>query len=71
VNQWVEIGSKQNVSHLDVFGSVCYKYFSDQLRRKLDDILVGYHTTGGYGLFDPIAKQVKISRDVIVDELKI
>jgi len=33
-------------------------------------IFVGYHTYGGYRLFDPIAKQVKISRDVIVDEFK-
>jgi len=68
-------GSKPNVSHLKVFGSICYKHVPDQLRRKLDDkggqmILVGYHTTGGYRLFDPIVKQVKINWDVIVDEFK-
>lgn len=48
---------------------------SDQLRRKLDDkssqmILIGYYSTGGYKLFDPVNKQVVISRDVIIDELK-
>jgi transposase InsO family protein len=58
-----------------MFSSICYKHVPDQLRRKLDDkgdqmILVGYHTTDSYRLFDPIAKQVKISRDVIVDEFK-
>lgn len=68
-------GSKPDVSHLRIFGSICYKHVPDQLRRKLDDkgeqmILVGYHTTGGYRLFDPVAKQVKISRDVVVDEMK-
>lgn len=48
---------------------------SDQLRRKLDDksslmILIGYHSTGGYKLFDPLNKQVVISRDVVIDELE-
>ncbi|GAU23070.1 hypothetical protein TSUD_183690 [Trifolium subterraneum] len=48
---------------------------ADQLRRKLDDkssqmVLVGYHSTGGYELLDPVTKQIVISRDVIVDELK-
>jgi hypothetical protein len=33
-------------------------------------ILVGHHATSGYKLFGPIEKQVKISRDVIVDEMK-
>jgi hypothetical protein len=47
----------------------------DQLRKKLDDkstvmILVGYHSTGGYKLYDPVNKCIVISRDVVVDELK-
>lgn len=42
---------------------------------KLDDkstqmILIGYHSTDGYKLFDLLNKQVVISRDVIIDELK-
>jgi hypothetical protein len=31
-------------------------------------ILLGYHSTGAYKLYDPISKKVHISRDVIVDE---
>jgi len=65
---------KPSVSHLKVFGSVCYKHVPDQQRRKLDDIgvsliLVGYHTTGGYILFEPKIGQVVVSRDVVVDEI--
>jgi hypothetical protein len=58
-----------------VFGSVAYRHVSDQLRRKLDDksdmmILVGYHNTGGYKLFDPININIVISRDVLIDEVE-
>ena len=31
-------------------------------------ILLGYHSTGGYKLFDPRSKQIIISRDVVFDE---
>ena len=67
--------TKPSLSHLKVFGSIAHRHVSDQLRRKLDDkssqmILVGYHSTGGYKLFDPVNKQIVISRDVIIDELK-
>lgn len=68
-------GVRPSLNHLKVFGSLVYRHVPDQLRRKLDDksnqmILVGYHSTGGYKLFDPVTKQIVISRDVIVDELK-
>lgn len=33
-------------------------------------ILIGYHSTGGYKLFDPLNKKVVINKDVIIDELK-
>ncbi|MCI48054.1 hypothetical protein A2U01_0069297, partial [Trifolium medium] len=33
-------------------------------------VLVGYHSTGGYRLYDPINKTIVIRRDVIVDEMK-
>ncbi|GAU30980.1 hypothetical protein TSUD_104940 [Trifolium subterraneum] len=66
---------KPNVSHLKVFGSIAYRHVPDQLRSKLDDksevmVLVAYHLTGGYRLYDPISKSIVISRDVIVDEMK-
>jgi hypothetical protein len=67
-------GNKPNVSHMRVFGSLAYKHVLDQLRKKLDDkstmmILVGYHPTGGYKLYDPVNKCIVISRDVVIDEL--
>ncbi|GAU28814.1 hypothetical protein TSUD_21510 [Trifolium subterraneum] len=68
-------GNKPDVSHLKVFGSIAYRHVPDQLRSKLDDksevmVLVGYHLTGGYRLYDPVSKSIVISRDVIVDEMK-
>lgn len=45
-----------NVSHLKVFGALCFKHVPDARRKKLDDkskamILVGYHSTGVYKLY--------------------
>ncbi|GAU47720.1 hypothetical protein TSUD_285070 [Trifolium subterraneum] len=67
--------NKPSVKHLRVFGSIAYKHVPDQSRRKLDDkaitmILVGYHSTGGYKLYDPVNKNVVVSRDVVFDEMK-
>jgi hypothetical protein len=64
---------KPSVSHLKVFGSLCYKHIPDVKRKKLDDkseamILVGYHRTGAYRLYNPITDKVEISRDVKVIE---
>ncbi|KAK2404675.1 putative mitochondrial protein [Trifolium repens] len=64
---------KPSVSHLKVFGSFCYKHIPDVKRKKLDDkseamILVGYHRTGAYRLYNPITDKVEISRDVKVIE---
>src|SRR3954470_17484932 len=66
-------GFKPNLSHLRVFGSVASKHVSGQLRKKLDDkgeemIFVGYHSTGGYKLFDARNRKIQISRDVIFEE---
>lgn len=48
---------------------------SIQLRNKLDDkgklmILVGYHSTGGYKLFDATNIRIMMSRDVVFDKIK-
>ncbi|CAH9074898.1 unnamed protein product [Cuscuta europaea] len=66
-------GIKPTVSHLRIFGSLCYRHIPDEKRRKLSDksqklILVGYDPTGAYKLFDPVEQKCIISRDVIVDE---
>ncbi|WJX39045.1 hypothetical protein P8452_26635 [Trifolium repens] len=47
--------SKPSVSHLKVFGYLCYKHVPDAKRKKLEDksvpmIFVGYHRTGAYRL---------------------
>ncbi|WVZ09086.1 hypothetical protein V8G54_022432 [Vigna mungo] len=66
-------GNKPDVRHLKIFGSICYKHVPSELRKKLDDrsealILVGYHPTGAYRLYDPAKSKIVISKDVIVDE---
>ncbi|CAJ2662467.1 unnamed protein product [Trifolium pratense] len=66
-------GRKPSVKHLKVFGSLCYKHVPDARRTKLEDkseimILIGYHPTGAYKLYNPITQKVHISRDVIVNE---
>ena len=61
------------ISHLKVFGSLCYKHIPDAKRKKLHYksecmILIGYHSTGAYRLFNPIKKKVEISIYVLVRE---
>src|SRR4051812_15258596 len=48
---------KLNQNHLRVFDFVAYRHISGQLRKKMDNkgemmILMGYHPTEGYTLFD-------------------
>ncbi|KAK2372692.1 putative mitochondrial protein [Trifolium repens] len=73
IQKWT--GDKQSVSHLKVFGSVCYKHVPEARRQKLDDrskvmFLVGYHSTGAYKLYCPKTNRIEFSRDVIVKELE-
>ncbi|CAJ2657083.1 unnamed protein product [Trifolium pratense] len=68
-------GKKPSVSHFRVFGALCYKHVPEAKRKKLDDrsesmVLVGYHVTGAYKLYNPTTKKMIYSRDVIVDEAK-
>ena len=68
-------GTKPNVSHLRVFGSLCYSHVPKDERKKLDSkaqeaIFLGYSLeTKGYRLYNPIAQKVYFSRDVIFDEM--
>jgi len=66
-------GRKPSVKHFKMFGSLCYKHVSDARRSKLEDkseimILIGYHPTGAYKLYNLVTQKVHISRDVIVNE---
>ena len=70
---WSE--KKPSVSHFRIFGSLCFRHVPEQNRKKLDDkaepmILIGYHPTGAYKLYDPRMRKVVISRDVLIDETK-
>lgn len=67
-------GFKPNLSHLRVFCFVVYQHILGQLRKKLDDkgwlmILVGYHSTDGYKLYDASNRRSVISRDIIFYEI--
>lgn len=53
---------KPSVNHLSIFGSLCYRHIPDEKRKKLDDkseafMLVGYHPTGAYKLYNPSQKK--------------
>ena len=56
-----------------MFGYVWYKYVPNAMRRKLEDksmimVLVGYHPTRSYKLYNPATNEICISRDVMVNE---
>ncbi len=69
-------GTKPDISHLRVFGCMCYVHIPDSRRRKLDQkanraIFVGYpQGTKGYKLYDLEKKSFVISRDVTFFEKK-
>ena len=69
-------GLKPNVTHLRVFGSLCFSHIPKDERKKLDPkaqeaIFLGYgQETKGYRLYNPISRKVFFSRDVIFDETK-
>ncbi|KAL0345416.1 UNVERIFIED_CONTAM: Retrovirus-related Pol polyprotein from transposon TNT 1-94 [Sesamum radiatum] len=67
-------GRKPKVSHFKVFGCVAHVLIPSQKRSKLDEnsvkcIFVGYSLeTKGYRFYNPKAKKLLISRDVVFDE---
>lgn len=61
------------MNHLKVFGSVCYKHVPDARTKKLDNksetlIMVSYHKTCAYILFNPIIEKITIIRYITTDE---
>lgn len=72
--QEVWTGYKPDASHLKVFGCIAYAYMLDKKRKKLDDkgeayIFIGYSEySKAYKFYNPIFKNIMISRNVIFDE---
>ncbi|MCO5571782.1 hypothetical protein L7F22_025530 [Adiantum nelumboides] len=69
------IGKKLDVSHFKVFGCIAYVHVPDELRTKLDpkvkkSIFIGYSIEQkGYKCYNPVTRQVRVSRDVVFDEM--
>ena len=66
---------KPDLSHLKVFCCICYVHVSDELRTKLDAkdekcIFLGYSLEHkGYRCYNPMTRKLRISCDVVFDEL--
>ena len=64
---------KPSVDHFRVFGCIAHVHVLEERRTKLDNrsitcVLLGVsEELKGYRLFDPVAKRVVVSRDVILD----
>jgi hypothetical protein len=67
-------GTRPDVSHLRIFGSVCYCHVPSEKRTKLDPtgekgILVGYsEVSKAYRIFVPARRRIVVSRDVQFEE---
>ena len=67
---------KPSVDHFRVFGCIAHVHVPEERRTKLDNrsitcVLLGVsEELKGYRLFDPVAKRVVVSRDVIFEEEK-
>ena len=68
-------GKKPDLSHLKVFGCLAYVHIPDELRSKLDPkaekcTFIGYSLEPkGYRCYNPLTREVRVSRDVVFDEL--
>ena len=65
--------TRPNVSHICIFGSVCYCHVHVDDRKKLDpsgeELLVGYsETLKAYKIYIPTRMRIIVSRDVQFDE---
>ena len=69
------IGKKLDLSHLNIFGCIAYVHIPDELRSKLDPkeknyVFIGYSLEQkGYRCYNPVTCEIRVSRDVVFDEL--
>ena len=72
----VYFGIKSNLTHLNVFGCVCFVHIPQEVRTKMEPrsekcIFIGYSMEQKrYKCYNPITKEVRVSRDVVFDELR-
>ncbi|MCO5590454.1 hypothetical protein L7F22_044424 [Adiantum nelumboides] len=70
-------GKKPDVSHFKVFGCIAYVHVPNELRTKLDlkaekCVFIGYSIEQkGYKCYNPVTRQVRVSIDVVFDEMAI
>ncbi|MCO5605556.1 hypothetical protein L7F22_059739 [Adiantum nelumboides] len=68
-------GKKPYVSHFKVFGCIAYVHVPDELRMMLDPkakkcVFIGNSVKQkGYKCYNPVTRQVRVSRDVVCDEM--
>ena len=68
-------GKKPDLSHLKVFGCLAYVHVPNELRSKLDPkaekcMFIGYSLEQkGYRYYNPVTREIKVSTDVVFDEL--
>lgn len=69
-------GVKPSIDHFRIWGCTAHVHVPAEKRTKLDDrsitcvLLRVSEESKGYRLFDPIAKNVVVSRDVVFEEEK-
>jgi hypothetical protein len=69
------IGKKPDVSHLKVFSCIAYMHVPHEKRSKLDPkvekcIFIGYSLEQkGYKCFNPSTRKLRVSRDIVFDEM--
>lgn len=61
------------VKHLRIFGSLCFKHITYQQRKKLEDknesmILLDYHTSSYYKLYNTFTQRIVASINVIINK---
>ena len=68
-------GTKPDLSHMKVFGCIAYVHVPDEMRTKLDPkaekcVFIGYSLEQkGYRCYNPSTRDVRVSRDVVFDEM--
>ena len=66
---------KPNFSHLKVFGCIAYVHIPDELRSKLDPkakkcVFIEYSLEQKwYQCYNPFTREIRVSRDVVFEEL--